>query len=163
MKVYVHGGFWYWWIHGWVSGAVSKGGSSSRKINFLLRKEEFWCLACDIALESVWEAFSLELSVFVDTGLGVRFVVLCCCRDPGECLSPVCCCRDPGDCLSLRCWCVGEPDQPPSGESHVKGFVHAGFWCAWICSQKEDRAHEESIELTKRELLAANTGFWCLA
>ena len=30
-----------------------------------------------------------ELSVFVDTRLGVWFVVLCCCRDPGDCLSPV--------------------------------------------------------------------------
>ena len=26
--------------------------------------------------------------VFVDTGLGVWFVVLCCCRDPSDCLSP---------------------------------------------------------------------------
>ena len=46
--------------------------------------------------------FSLELSVFVNTGLGVWFVVcLCCCRDPSDCLPPVCCCRDSGDCLSL--------------------------------------------------------------
>ena len=30
-----------------------------------------------------------ELSVFVDTGTGVLFVVLCCCRDPGDCLLPV--------------------------------------------------------------------------
>ena len=37
-----------------VWGAVSKGRSSSRKINFLLRKLGFWCLACDIALELVW-------------------------------------------------------------------------------------------------------------
>ena len=36
----------------------------------------------------------------VDTGLCVC-LWLCCCRDRGECLSPVCCCRDPGDCLSL--------------------------------------------------------------
>ena len=35
-------------------------------------------------------------SVFVDT-----VMVLCCCRDPSDCLSPVCGCRDPGDCLSL--------------------------------------------------------------
>ena len=27
--------------------------------------------------------------LFVDTGLGVLFVVLCCCRDPGNCLLPV--------------------------------------------------------------------------
>ena len=30
-----------------------------------------------------------ELSVFVDTGLGVWFVVLCCRCDPGDCLTPV--------------------------------------------------------------------------
>ena len=50
--------------------------------------------------QSWLKPFSLELSVFVDAGLGVWFVVLCCCRDPGDCLSLVCCCRDPGDCLS---------------------------------------------------------------
>ena len=33
--------------------AVSKGRSRSRKINFLLRKLGFWCLAYDIALELV--------------------------------------------------------------------------------------------------------------
>ena len=37
-----------------VLGAVSKGRSSSREINFLLRKLGFWCLAHDIALELVW-------------------------------------------------------------------------------------------------------------
>ena len=37
-----------------VLGAVSKGRSSLRKINFLLRKQGFLCLACDIALELVW-------------------------------------------------------------------------------------------------------------
>ena len=37
-----------------VLGAVSKGRSSSRKMNFLLRKLGFWCLAYDIALERVW-------------------------------------------------------------------------------------------------------------
>ena len=37
-----------------VLGAVSKGHSCSRAINFLLRKLGFWCLACDIALELVW-------------------------------------------------------------------------------------------------------------
>ena len=37
-----------------VLGAVSEGRSSSRKINFLLRKLRFWCLAYDIALELAW-------------------------------------------------------------------------------------------------------------
>ena len=37
-----------------VSDAVSKGRSSSRKINFLRPKMGFWCLAYDIALELVW-------------------------------------------------------------------------------------------------------------
>ena len=37
-----------------VFGTVSKGRSSSRKFNFLLRKLGVWCLACDIALELVW-------------------------------------------------------------------------------------------------------------
>ena len=37
-----------------VLGAVSKGRSSSRKINFLLRKLVFWYLAYDLALELVW-------------------------------------------------------------------------------------------------------------
>ena len=37
-----------------VWGAVPKGRSSSRKLNFLLRKLGFWCLAYDIALELVW-------------------------------------------------------------------------------------------------------------
>ena len=36
------------------SRMVSKRRSSSRKINFLLRKLGFWCLAHDIALELVW-------------------------------------------------------------------------------------------------------------
>ena len=36
-----------------VLGTVSKGRSSSRKINFLLRKLGFWCLAYGIALEIV--------------------------------------------------------------------------------------------------------------
>ena len=35
-----------------VLGAVSTGGSSSRKFNFLLRK--LWCLVHDVALELVW-------------------------------------------------------------------------------------------------------------
>ena len=34
--------------------AVSEGRSSSRKINFSLRKIRFWCLAWEIALELVW-------------------------------------------------------------------------------------------------------------
>ena len=37
-----------------VVGAVSKERSSSRQINFLLRKLGFGCLAYDIALELVW-------------------------------------------------------------------------------------------------------------
>ena len=37
-----------------VVGAVSEGRSNSRKMNFLLRKLWFWCLACDIALELLW-------------------------------------------------------------------------------------------------------------
>ena len=37
-----------------VLGAVSKGRSSSRKVNFLLRKLWFWCLAHDVALELEW-------------------------------------------------------------------------------------------------------------
>ena len=53
VKEYRHGGSWYLWICAFF-GAVSKGRSSSRKINFLLRKLWFWCLACDIALELVW-------------------------------------------------------------------------------------------------------------
>ena len=37
-----------------VLGAVSKGRSNSRKLNFALRRQGFWCLAHDIALELVW-------------------------------------------------------------------------------------------------------------
>ena len=37
-----------------VLGAVSKGRSGWRRVNFLLRKQRFWCLAYDIALEIVW-------------------------------------------------------------------------------------------------------------
>ena len=40
-----------------VLGAVSKGRSSSRKINFLLRTLGFWCFACDIALVLVLGAY----------------------------------------------------------------------------------------------------------
>ena len=39
-----------------VLGAVSKGRPSSRKINFLLRKQKFWCVVYDIALELVMGA-----------------------------------------------------------------------------------------------------------
>ena len=34
-----------------VLGAVLKGRSSSRKVNFFLRKLWFWCFSCDIVLE----------------------------------------------------------------------------------------------------------------
>ena len=37
-----------------VLGAVSKGRSRSRKVNFIFRKLGFWCLAFVIALELVW-------------------------------------------------------------------------------------------------------------
>ena len=40
---------------------------------------------------------SKKRSVFVDTGLGVWFVVLCCCRDLGDCPSLVILC---GPCRS---------------------------------------------------------------
>ena len=36
---------------------------------------------------TIFEASGVKLCVSVDTGLGV--LVLCCCRDPGDCLSPV--------------------------------------------------------------------------
>ena len=52
--------------------------------------------------EEKHEPFSLELSVFVDTGLGVGLWFVCvCCRDPGDCLFLVCSVAIPGDCLSL--------------------------------------------------------------
>ena len=49
-----HDRCWHLWIRAWGLGAVSKGRSSSRMINFLLRKLGFWCPAYDIALELVW-------------------------------------------------------------------------------------------------------------
>ena len=50
------------------------------------------CARCKQHVVSTFQhgkPFSLELSVSVDTGLGVWFVILCCCRDPCDCLSPV--------------------------------------------------------------------------
>ena len=52
-KVCVHVGTWRWWIHEWFRSRL-EGRSSSREINFLIRKLEFWCFACDIAPDLVW-------------------------------------------------------------------------------------------------------------
>ena len=46
--------YWHLWIRAWGLGAVSKGRSSSRKINFLLRKLGSGASRVDVALELVW-------------------------------------------------------------------------------------------------------------
>ena len=78
--------------------------------------------------------FSLELSVLVDTGLGVWFVLLCCCRDPCDRLA-VCCCRDPGDCLSLvQVWSL-----PPLLSKDFSGQE----WLAMVFKRREGGSLEK--------------------
>ena len=59
------------------------------------------CTKCDLEAcedRQFWlKPLSLELSVFFDAGLGVWFVVLCCCRDPGAVVFLA--------NVFLLCWC----------------------------------------------------------
>ena len=107
-----------------------------------------WCACCQ---HFGSRPFSLELSVFffVDTGLGVWFVVcLCCCRDTGDCLPLVCSCRDPGDCLfPVLVWSL----PLLLSQDFRSGMVSDGFQTQRrVCGSQEMRGRKEFWQVRSR-------------